>query len=241
MFKRAEVAMLPTKDENSVNIPFLKMPEKQKLVKHLAGGQFRTYLQLGFKSQHLYFLSDEEIKDGNWFINLTSNSIFQYLNKYGVKKGYKYANYTLDLSTCRKIIATTDKSLRTQVFRKDGSPTSNYDFVLPQPSQSFIEKYVEEYNKGNVIREVIVECELKNGKVGKSIPIREQDAIYDIKIAKDNTITIRKVKNSWTKKEHSLNLQYCVSTFAAERGLTPTSEKMKEVNDWVSNWIKENL
>ena len=35
----------------------------QKLVKHLAGGQFRTYLQLGFKPQHLYFLSDEEIKE----------------------------------------------------------------------------------------------------------------------------------------------------------------------------------
>jgi hypothetical protein len=25
---------------------------------------------------------------------------------------------------------------------------------LPQPSQSFIEKFVEEYNKGNVITEV---------------------------------------------------------------------------------------
>ena len=43
----------------------------------------------------------------------------------------------------REVLATTDDSLR-----------------LPQPSQQFIQKYIEEYNRGNIITDVLVEYEL---------------------------------------------------------------------------------
>jgi len=86
----------------------------------------------------------------------------------------------------KKIIATTNISLTkpksfkygnmimedingdgSYYFAKDtvvefGKPRSffiNLGLLLPQPSKSFIEKYVEEYNKGNQIVDVLVEYE----------------------------------------------------------------------------------
>jgi hypothetical protein len=98
--------------------------------------------------QHLYILSDDEIKEGDW-------CLFKQIigSEYKLCKiTYKFGNQLTSLlengnkqeeasQYYKKIIATTDESLG-----------------LPQPSQSFIEKFVEEYNKGNVITEVIWDC-----------------------------------------------------------------------------------
>ena len=57
----------------------------------------------------------------------------------------------------REVLATTDTSLKID--------NPNYDIgrlayiTLPQPSQQFIEKYIESYNKGREIKEVLVEYE----------------------------------------------------------------------------------
>lgn len=48
--------------------------------------------------QHLYILSSEEIKEGDWYINLRNNSIYQ-------------ATDWIYVSTCKKIIATTNSKL----------------------------------------------------------------------------------------------------------------------------------
>ena len=57
---------------------------------------------------------------------------------------------------------------------------------------------------------------------------------------KDNTITIKKEKDSWTKEERSLDLMNCVSELAAQFGHASTSSEMKKWNDATTNWIKEN-
>ncbi|MEW2859388.1 hypothetical protein AB1A63_15220, partial [Lactiplantibacillus paraplantarum] len=49
-------------------------------------------------NQHLYILSDDEIKEGDWYHNSIDNSI-------------KQASDWIYVSTCKKIIATTDTSL----------------------------------------------------------------------------------------------------------------------------------
>ena len=87
------------------------------------------------KNGHLYVLSDDEIKENNThFYNPHSGQL--HISK-------NHTDYeAINKNGCKKIIATTDTSLG-----------------LPQPSQQFITKYIEEYNKGNVITDVLVEYE----------------------------------------------------------------------------------
>jgi hypothetical protein len=86
------------------------------------------------KIGNLFVLSDDEIKKGDWYI--FKNKVF------------RSDDNSIDNDHCKKIIATTDTSLR--IPRENSHPNSIWKLdgaLLPQPSQSFIEKYVEEYNK----------------------------------------------------------------------------------------------
>lgn len=156
-------------------------------------------------NHHLYILSDEEVKVDDWF----------YDNEY--PKDYNRPFLRNDAAIkigkhCKKIIATTDRSLKIIT----GIVGSGTGVPLPQPSQSFIEKYVEEYNKGNVITEVMVEYWAHT----------EENIQYKIN-PKDNTITIRKIKDSWSREEveRIVTLAYF------------TDYSKQDVNEW----IKENL
>ena len=139
-------------------------------------------------NQHLYILSDDEIKEGDWYLCTRNNLAFP------ASKFHK------QLPTDRKIIATTDKFLKIECQGCRFHRNSN-DVIytcscqqLPQPSQAFIEKYIEEYNKGNVIEEVMVEYEFPPFAGIEMLP-------QQLKISKDNTITIRRIKDSWSKEE----------------------------------------
>ncbi len=81
-----------------------------------------------------------------------------------------------------KIIATTDTSLG-----------------LPKPSEGFIKKFIAEWNKGNIITEVMVEYEYR-----RLSSIQEAGGIVEgnmPKINKSNEITVHPVKSCWTKEE----------------------------------------
>ena len=104
----------------------------------------------------------------------------------------------------REVLATTDTSLKID--------NPNYDIgrlayiTLPQPSQQFIQKFVEEYNRGNIITNVLVEYELVSNEEYFLNTINPDDDVpyfdENLKInPKDNTITIKKVKDSWTREE----------------------------------------
>ena len=142
-----------------------------------------------FEPQHLYIISDDDIKEGDWVI--WNNQIEQAKR---VESQMAYHGF-------KKIIATTDRSLQINTFYK---VTGVFDGGLPQPSQQFIEKYIEEYNKGNVIIDVLVEYEtLKTTANNKHFG---EGHIYSItnklKInPKDNTITIKKLKDSFNLEE----------------------------------------
>lgn len=116
-----------------------------------------------YQGQHLYILSNEEIKEGDW--GHYRNRIFQ------ITKG---DNELFHLA--KKIIVTTDESLGNMVsYLKIGKAMKGNWKALSQPSESFIKKYIEEYNKGNVITKVLVHL--------------------------NNQITIKKVKNTWTTED----------------------------------------
>jgi len=164
--------------------------------------------------QHLYILSDEGIKEGDWCVHLN-------MNKYGVvciaktsddgsrvyhekdvdakeEYGTIYGGLTPLDHEVKKIIASTDSSLGILIL---GYEPGDKDITkqLPSPSQSFIEKYVSEYNRGNIITEVMVEYEgfdnlnsMNDSSILGIIPKINPE---------DNTITIKEIKDNWSREE----------------------------------------
>ena len=99
---------------------------------------------------------------------------------------------------------------------------------LPSLSQSFIEEYVSEYNKGNEIEEVMVEYE---EYCINNIPKQDHTCVNKdlrIKLNPNNTINIKRVKDSYTKEEV---IKLMVDSF--NRGV---DKKMLD-----QTWIEDNL
>lgn len=172
-FKRTKVVMLPTNEKAS-----LKLGQNGLLVNNTLG------YDAHFTNQHLYFYSDDEIKKGDWFINRLNSQISQCL-------GIEYFNKVNE----KKIIATTDKTLifmRTELipdvfWHKDGN-------IFPQPSEGFIQKFIDAYNSGDPITEVMVEY----NHIQSTTDLNEEWLKVN---SSDYTITIRKMKDSWTREE----------------------------------------
>lgn len=225
MLKKTQVIMLPTnqkaKESQIILVPTNPRETQCLIIKSLFNGVAEKSINEGLSiPQHLYFLSDKEIKEGDWFINIIQNEIYKHdLKGYTIKKYHK------------KIIATTDESLKFLTnTEEDYDPENgglNYQ-ILSQPSQSFIQKYVDSYNKGNVITEVMVEYifnEDDSDLPNKGLQVQEFLKVNP----KDNTITIKPVKNSWTREEvialHKANCERLTNSY---------------VSDDI-NWIEENL
>ena len=90
-----------------------------------------------------------------------------------------------------------------------------------QEFNSFIQKYIEEYNRGNIITDVLVEYELISNEeyFGNTINPDDDVPYFDERLkinSKDNTITIKKVKDSYTQEEVDRMLDEQASKTTAE-------------------------
>lgn len=175
--------------------------------------------------QHLYIISDDEIKENDWCTN-TGGEIKDSFP-------FKVTKEVMNNKFIKKIIATTDKSITIPGYNSfDEDDIVNC--YLPQPSQQFIEKYIEEYNKGNVIIDVLVEYNYElscdEDEHGNLIP-----ELY-LKInTKDNTITIKKVKDNYSQKE--VNELFEKYDFEIKR--LGVLDEYK--HNYLEIWKKENL
>lgn len=148
--------LLPFESDNPTVVPFLKMPQTGKLVKHSAGGEFRKYLSLAFKPQHLYIVSDEEIKEGDWCL-----IDGKHLHK-NVENDALYLK-----EHCKKIIATTDESLNEKsepVFKGMSGIHEIWkneitQIGIPSIPNDFLQAYVKAQGKG--FEKVLVEVDVK--------------------------------------------------------------------------------
>ena len=238
METKAKVVMLPTNEPSKIgNLVTIQNRNLAKVMKEGVNAKDTTV-----KFWNIYIISDDEIKEGDYFLadnrlNTTSNKglpnwVLCKCTK--VKNSWVYCNEIPDEGHngdwCKKIIATTDESLN-----------------LPQPSKQFIQKFVEEYNKGNIITDVLVEYELISNEeyFGNTVNPDDDVPYFDEKLKinpKDDTITIKKVKDSYTREEHisnikkfSLELGSKIHCFLKEDGTLSIS--IQDVN----KWIEENL
>lgn len=173
MKKPSKVVMLPTEKAS-------KILTEDKILKFNPTG-----IEVGgnVEYQHLYFLSNDEIKEEDWFIQADGGDSKPILRKLVTEEEYhktRYNNHYYPYYTgsksfpskswgCKKIIASTDESLG-----------------LPRPSNEFIKKYC----KLGSIDEVLVEYECDHSQMPNKI-------IDILKVAPDNTITIYSVNNGY--------------------------------------------
>ena len=152
--------------------------------------------------QHLYIINDDVIKVNDWYLvelfKITGESIGLQLEQCksinDVWINNSDVTLTRHIENCKKVIATTDKSL-VALFGNDEEGYRKQKEGLPQIPQSFIEQYITEYNKGNIINEVLVEyIQSADSFYGLDVPI-------ELKINQDNTINIKTVKDSFSKEE----------------------------------------
>lgn len=216
-FKRANVIMLPT--NNNLEFPYVAQNVFNKQLT-IVNSTFAINCEL--QNQHLYIISDDQIKEGDWI----------YENNYNTISKAIYNNDIL-ADKFKKIIATTDTSLVLkscyECSKKLNSGFNCRCKKLPQPSQQFIEKYIESYNKNEVITDVLIDYEdyiLQH-------MFKPQEYKQRIKInPKNNTITIKKLKNNWNREEVINIFKACLQDCDSESGFR---------YDDFNSWIKENL
>ena len=215
--------MLPTKNKASIIRFGNKLTDDSESWFRITEGHVRIY-------NHLYILSDEPIKEGDWcHTKRVEGNICIY---------EKLPSHWYD--DCKKIIATTNESLH---FKCDKDTCTNYITescntlcynLLPQPSEEFIDKYRTEYNKGNIITDVMVEYRYT---IDKSLGHFHQQRKYFLKVnPKDNTITIKKVKNSWDRKE----IEALIKKYEKDNLYYGRDAYYNNI-DIATEWIKENL
>jgi len=178
MYKKCKVVILPT--DKKARLMIDKHRELQSTPHYCRTKIFHAQMKT---PQHLYILSDDEIKEGDWYIVLPEDSVRQCSMKFDTHRDFK------------KIIASTDFSLTS----KGVYPYNpNVDYNIPSIPKSFIDKYVSEYNKGNKIEEVMVEYEGYD-----NLNSMNDFSILGIqlKLNSDNTISIKSIKDSWTREE----------------------------------------
>lgn len=218
MKKKCKVVMLATDEEGSLNLGYgnvlyqgTSLPSDNK-----------------HKNQHLYIVSDDEIKEDDYFMSAFYSYLLQNTKEWrdGQESMVKGSSDCSDLKL-HKVIATTDSSLWEH---DDTVPYPKTKPALPQIPQQFIEYFVSEYNKGNVITEVMVEF-------GEKHHLRFNGFYEDtkkpyLKTNQDNTINIDVVKDSYSREEvNNLMMQAWITGEANVGKHYSVREK----------WIEENL
>lgn len=184
LHKIAQVVMLPTekaskihKNDETLDLIFYKEETEKKFLTH------QDYMSI---PHELYILSDEEIKEDDlpcWSINKNRDTVYQV--------------QTLEGSVnWKKIIGTTDESLR--IYKEDIVCDKGYYISLPRPSDDFLKAYVKA--RGN-ITEVLIEYEYVQDEGWNDNSGAYDMSYYKLKVAKDNTITIKPVINVYVSEK----------------------------------------
>jgi len=211
-FKRAKAILLPHNDINT------------KITKYLPNTiSLNNDISAPHTNQHLYIILNDDIKDGKYAVDLQNNKIVTFTDIYRIGRNAK---------RFKKIIATTDTSLHIPFVTPGNEELDIYEYnILPEPSQQFIKKYIECYNKGEIITNILVEYEMRH----TGWTIDQSEYTYDefLKVnPKNNTITIKSIKDSWNREEVYILLY---NIWDDSIGMN------KPIDEEFNKWIEQNL
>lgn len=208
-YQECEVVMLATDKQSQRGLVICKDEEE---ILHLYRAD--KFENKDLIVQNIYFLSNEEIKDERILYCNLEKQIIDYRGQLASPKsilGHSYMRY------CKKIIATTDLLLNINNY-SDVDRLIDFEYNLPQPSQSFIQAFIRAYNEGKIITKVLVEMDnskqiycnvcndilVYNNRQWKCIrckSVTNNVSEFKLKVTSSNEITIKKIKDSWTREE----------------------------------------
>lgn len=182
---------------------------------------------------HLYLITDDEIKEGDWYINILL----------GEGKLYnKGDNPNKSLPEHKKVIASTDPELGLEIIYSEKEDTNDplqYDKeikgnVLPQIPESFIKAYVEAggINSALVEYEDLEECHNYNGEhIGKDCSCKGGDFRNKLKLTDNNEVVVHlpEVEEKMYSRDEVEEL--ILKAFKSNRNSITRQE----------DWIEENL
>lgn len=193
------------KHEKKIKVVMLATDEKSLIYKGIISKELKLYPYLHIdshgKNQHLYFLSDEEIKEGDWYF---SGNRYEEKELSQFQVGVSSTEYYKEQGI-KKIIASNNPELK-EIHQNHNDFDSVFE--LPRPSNSFIQKFVEEYNSGNIIEEVMVEYVHKDCKILSECTCSSIEGDLILKVAPDNTITIKPVAEDWDDFWKRISVEY---------------------------------
>ena len=232
MKKTHRIVMLPTEDKvSSVG----KYTDTGKLVyntpKDIPRGEM----------QHLYILSDDEIKEGDWFMSAFYSYPIHNTKKWREKQEsmVKRSSDCSDLKY-HKIIATTDPKLNRYIenYRGEG-----VDEIFPQIPQSLIEYYAEHQPE-----EVELEYEhptyedwLANGAspVGNWKPKLQNNEVVWVEPRSKLLSEYMTGQKIYTREEVEKLRDLANAIIVPAQDILPETYN-EELDDYF-NWLKENL
>lgn len=149
------------------------------------GTGIQTYIN------HLYFTSNEKPKVGDWSINL--NSPYKHMELCKIDNDTELERYVnKDGNDCRKIIATTDKSLNQYGIMCADKSVARPCINIPQPPQPFLKEYVNAGGIDKVFIEVdknwIIKTDSNNFITIHTINIEEVDDSTKVYVRENGTM-----------------------------------------------------
>lgn len=241
MYKNCKCILLPAKEKSNI---FLK---SSGYLEYNIYHPLHGIKSMGWKYQHLYIISpEEEIKEGEWCIdkgNLGLQKCIE-VTENGIRVTNSNSYYSSN--SFNKVIASTDKLLISHNY-SDVNRLEDIEDYIPSIPQQFIEEYIESYNQGNKIEDVMVEYEEHCCNINVNGGLQSPDcchkSIFSLKINSDNTISIKKTKDSYTREEV---IELCRK--AVEKGISLkklyTDDYLKYAKDFsyeFDKWIDKNL
>ncbi len=194
---------------------------------------------------HLYITSNDAIKDGDWFLHIIHkdtdnecvyvskmlNNNYSKVEDLFLAKDLDNTEFTSGRHYERKIIATTDPDL--------------IKFGVAEIRHNFVENvFIPEYNKGNIIKEVLVEYDFDLEK--QSVEDYKMSQIpgnpyvhthYKLKLRSDNTIIIHKQKEVFSLEDIKNAIRF---GFVLGEELEPSFYKDHSLfKERMEQWIEE--
>lgn len=210
-YQKAEIVMLGTDKVTNIQL------DKDYNTLSTISRQIRN--SQDYQGQHLYIISNEEIKEGDWYCSL-AGIVSQHNGTEVLPEGWK------------KIIATTNESLHIPFVTPGNEELEVYEYtILPKPSDSFIKKYIEEYNASRTILKVLVEYEKVYPKHFTYNP--SENIIINLKVDSNNTITIKRIEPKlYTREEVEIFLNQLYSDVTTDSTYN---------GNYIDMWIDQNL
>lgn len=207
MKKIQKVVMLPTEKESSIWL----QKETNKL---------HTPLHCLPKCEvrHLYFLSNDEIKEGDWYINI--NGLYDdptpILRKCPDKQDSEFRNSLPDYF---RVVSSTDKELTPSSWIRD----------------NFVQNFIEAYNEGKPITEVSVEYDTRMNFCKSGCDYCNMScAVHTIKTRLDGSVIIHQAKNYSFEEIKIL----CRKAYIDSNTIGLSIEGL---NTEADEWIEQNL